>query len=172
MVRMLRTDELTGLCTSFYFEERLRDDMLRSERYGWPLAVLILDLDRFDQVEQKFNRIICDNVVVTIATMLRKFARNTDIVSRIGDTKFALLLPGTGGEGAQTIAERLHQRVSTHLFSTPDGKPLQISCSVGLAEYNSEWTDAADFLAAAEKALSTAQSEGGGRWAAASAAKA
>ena len=70
-----------------------------------------------------------------------------------------------GGEGAQTIAERLHQRVSSHLFSTPGGRPLQVTCSIGMAEYSSGPADANAFLTEAEKALGAAQSQGGGRWA-------
>lgn len=164
VLRLIRIDEMTGLYNRVYFLDRVRDDMLRSERYGWPLSLLILSVDRFDEIRNQYGQIISDNVAVTVAGMIRKFARNTDIVGRVETARFTLLLPGTSGEGAETIAERLHNRITSHLFSTRAGDPIHVTCSLGVAEFQDNYEQVADFVQAAESALLQSESAGGDRW--------
>lgn len=164
VLRLIRIDEMTGLYNKVYFIERVRDDMLRSERYGWPLSLLVLSIDQFDKIRADYGPIIGDNIAVTVADMVRKFARNTDIVGREDIAKFAILLPGTAGAGAETIAERLHRRITSHLFSTKSGQPIQVTCSLGLSEFDESFADTESFLGAAEAAREAAVLAGGNRW--------
>lgn len=164
MLRLIRIDEMTGLYNRVYFLDRVRDDMLRSERYGWPLSLLMLSVDHFEKFRETYGHIIGDSIAAAVADMIRKFARNTDIVGRYDTAKFALLLPGTAGEGAESIAERLHHRITSHLFSNSSGEAIQVTCSVGLSEFQERFEETADFIAAADAALAQAESQGGNRW--------
>jgi diguanylate cyclase (GGDEF)-like protein len=164
VLRLIRIDEMTGLYNKVYFLDRVRDDMLRSERYGWPLSLLMISVDDFEKIKESYGQIISDNVAVTVADMIRKFARNTDIVGRYDTAKFSLLLPGTAGEGAESIAERLRHRITSHLFSTSTGEPIQVTCSLGLSEFHDSFKDVHDFVTAGETARLLAEGKGGNRW--------
>lgn len=153
VIRLLRTDEMTGLYKRGYFLERVRDDILRSERYGWPLSVIVLSLTNFEQLQQSHGKIVSDNVLAELAAMVRKFARNTDIACRFDVTSYALLLPGTSRDGGNTIAERLKNRITSHLFSTPDGRPVQATCAIGVGEYREGMAEAQELLSAAMDGL-------------------
>lgn len=158
VLHLLRIDEMTGLFIRPYFLERVRDDMFRAERYGWPVSLVILSIEKLDEIQSRLGQLVRDNLIATTATMIRKFARNTDIACRYGKDQFALLLPGAAADGAATIAERLHHRLTTHLFETPEGRALTIECHLGVAEFHSGMREVTDFLAAAEHALQQAQS--------------
>lgn len=146
VLQLFRTDEMTGLFHRAYFLERVREDMLRSERYGWPLAILGLYLENLDKIESLHGKFAADRVLTETASMVRKFARNTDIACRAGACEFALLLPGTTAEGAAKMAERLAQRMATHLFSAPDGQAVDVASSVGAAEFSADVKSADQFL--------------------------
>lgn len=161
VLHIVRLDDMTGLYNREYFLERVHEDRLRSRRYGWPLCVLLLSLDRFDAFRAEHGSLSSDNMLASIASMLRKSARDTDLAARFDDATFALLLPGTWAAGAEVIARRMRDRVSGHLLASEQGDVLQVTCSQGIAEYVPEEKEVDDLVGNARRSLRLAQESGG-----------
>jgi len=120
------TDPLTGLYNRRLFEESFDKELNRSRRYGQPLGLVILDLHRFKEVNDKHGHPRGDDVLRATATTLRKALRTSDSAFRIGGDEFALLLPQT--DAAQALA--LSRRVETVFLEMV--QPLQLAVSVGM----------------------------------------
>ena len=118
------TDPLTGLYNRRLFAESFEKELNRARRYGLPLGIVILDLHRFKEVNDKYGHPRGDEVLRAAATTLQKALRTSDSAFRIGGDEFALLLPQT--DAAQALA--LSKRVETVFAETL--KPLQLSFSV------------------------------------------
>lgn len=120
------TDPLTGLYNRRLFSETFEKELNRSRRYGAPLGLVILDLHRFKEVNDKHGHPRGDDVLRAAATTLRKALRTSDFAFRIGGDEFALLLPQT--DPAQAVA--LSRRIETVFAETL--VPLQLSISVNM----------------------------------------
>ena len=118
------TDPLTGLYNRRLFAESFEKELNRARRYGLPLGIVILDLHRFKEVNDKYGHPRGDEVLRAAATTLQKALRTSDSAFRIGGDEFALLLPQT--DAAQAIA--LSRRIETVFAETL--RPLQLSFSV------------------------------------------
>jgi diguanylate cyclase (GGDEF)-like protein len=118
------TDPLTGLYNRRLFAESFEKELNRARRYGLPLGIVILDLHRFKEVNDKYGHPRGDEVLRAAATTLQKALRTSDSAFRIGGDEFALLLPQT--DAAQALA--LSKRVETVFAETL--KPLQLSFNV------------------------------------------
>ena len=125
-------DSLTGLFNHRYFQEQLRVEFERAQRYQRPLACLMLDLDHFKSVNDTFGHPFGDQVLRTVAQILIREARKVDVIARYGGEEFAIILPSTSAAGAQQVAERIR----TSVANTPldfDGHPVTITVSIGVA---------------------------------------
>ena len=120
------TDPLTGLYNRRLFAESFEKELNRARRYGLPLGIVILDLHRFKEVNDKYGHPRGDEVLRAAATTLQKALRTSDSAFRIGGDEFALLLPQT--DAAQALA--LSRRVGTVFAETL--KPLQLAFSVAM----------------------------------------
>ena len=118
------TDPLTGLYNRRLFSESFEKELNRARRYGLPLSIVIMDLHRFKEVNDKYGHPRGDEVLRAAATTLRKALRTSDSAFRIGGDEFALLLPQT--DAAQALA--LSKRVETVFAETL--RPLQLAISV------------------------------------------
>jgi len=118
------TDPLTGLYNRRLFAESFEKELNRARRYGLPLGIVILDLHRFKEVNDKYGHPHGDEVLRAAATTLRKALRTSDSAFRIGGDEFALLLPQT--DAAQALA--LSRRIETVFAETL--QPLQLAFSV------------------------------------------
>lgn len=118
------TDPLTGLYNRRLFAESFEKELNRARRYGLPLGIVILDLHRFKEVNDKYGHPRGDEVLRAAATTLQKALRTSDSAFRIGGDEFALILPQT--DAAQAIA--LSRRIETVFAETL--RPLQLSFSV------------------------------------------
>ncbi|OGR35478.1 MAG: hypothetical protein A2051_07180 [Desulfovibrionales bacterium GWA2_65_9] len=128
---MTRTDRLTGLANRRRLEEALQTEVLRARRYGKPFSVILLDIDYFKEVNDRFGHQAGDNVLIAIAGLLTRTARETDVVGRFGGEEFLLVCPETELQVVAALAERLRSEFTATDF------PLvgQVTSSFGVAEF-------------------------------------
>ncbi|MGB2663572.1 MAG: GGDEF domain-containing protein [Candidatus Acidiferrum sp.] len=145
------TDPLTGLYNRRLFAESFEKELNRARRYGLPLGIVILDLHRFKEVNDKYGHPRGDEVLRAAAATLQKALRTSDSAFRIGGDEFALLLPQT--DAAQALA--LSRRVETVFEQTL--KPLQLSFSVamdhGLATFPQDGDQSEQLIHVADERL-------------------
>jgi diguanylate cyclase (GGDEF)-like protein len=153
-------DELTGLFNYRYLHTRLNEEFKRSERYRDPLACVMLDIDYFKRVNDRFGHDAGDAVLREVAKRLRKAVREIDVVTRYGGEEFLLVLPSTNFSGALSVADRVWRSVGSELFALPGG-PEHVSISVGVAVFPSRDIKTKDqLIKAADKALYQAKADG------------
>lgn len=104
---MTRTDRLTGLANRRRLEESLQTEVLRARRYGKLFSVIMLDIDHFKAINDRFGHQVGDNVLIAIAGLLTRTARETDVVGRWGGEEFLLVCPETELQVVAALAERL-----------------------------------------------------------------
>ncbi|HEV7459966.1 MAG TPA: GGDEF domain-containing protein [Solirubrobacteraceae bacterium] len=151
-----RTDALTQLLNRRGFEERFELELERTRRTGDPLTLLVGDLDRFKELNDRFGHAAGDATLATVARTLGATARTIDTVARVGGEEFALLLPNTDAVGGLEAAERLRTSVAGTVGS--DGAPLTIS--FGVAEVRHADETPAALMHAADTALYAAKAAG------------
>lgn len=156
-------DELTGLHNRRYLDRRLDYEIERFERYHHPLAVGLVDVDFFKRVNDTHGHGAGDDVLRQLARVATEQVRRVDLVGRYGGEEFALVLPDTDREGAETAVERFRAAVAAHPFETTAG-PLKITISAGVACVASDWRgDKESLLRAADRALYQAKALGRNR---------
>ncbi len=131
--RQAGQDSLTGLKNRRRFEEDLRSEMARSRREGRTGALLMLDLDNFKRVNDSLGHPAGDRLIKEIAGVLRRRARETDVLARLGGDEFAIVLPHCDPAEAQVVAEEIVAAIRNH---TPQGDGVQaVTASVGIAKF-------------------------------------
>ena len=158
---LLLIDEKTGLFNYREFARRLREEWLRALRYETPLSVIMLDLDHFKAINDRYGHPAGDRVLREFAMLVAGGARNTDVAARFGGEEFAVILPHTGGPLAARVAERIRAAVNDFTFLEPDDR-LKVTVSAGIATWPSHPSiDTAEaFVGAADRALLRAKSMG------------
>jgi diguanylate cyclase (GGDEF)-like protein len=156
------TDPLTGLYNRRHFETAARAELARFQRYFRPLSVLILDVDHFKTVNDRFGHAVGDTVLAVIADACRSIKRASDIAARIGGEEFALLLPETNEEAAYSFAERLRHEI-TECAPIIHGEKLSLAVSVGVAVATRRTTRISSLLQSADEALYKAKRTGRNR---------
>jgi two-component system, cell cycle response regulator len=131
LVRSGITDALTGLYNRRYLQHRLVDELARARREGRPLACLMLDVDHFKPVNDRWGHQAGDRVLAEIAHVIREQCRDCDIPIRYGGEEFAVLLPGASGTEAAVVAGRVLAAVEGSEFVLPGGVALRLTMSAG-----------------------------------------
>ena len=165
--RLSLADPLTGLWNYRYLQASLSREVERAIRFGRPLAVLTVDLDRFGEVNADRGKPAGDAVLAEVARQLLGVVREVDMVFRSSGEKFVLLLPETGADGACRAAERLCTALREQPVRLgPAERELLVHCtaSVGVAVHPTHAGDAASLLARADEALQSAKAAGRDTW--------
>lgn len=157
--RLSHTDGLTQLHNRLSTNGRLRLEFLRMKRQGQPYAVLFIDIDHFKRVNDTYGHETGDEVLRQLARVLETAARASDFVARYGGEEFLVLLPDTGADGAQTLAEKIRQSVASHVFPVAG----QLTVSVGLSTARDDDKSEDEAVRRADMALYRAKSEGRNR---------
>lgn len=152
------TDGLTGLYNHRHFQEALAVEVERAARYDLTFTLLMMDLDRFKSVNDRFGHPHGDQALQQVAAVLQRNARTSDFVARYGGEEFVMLLPGTTVKQAGALAERIAQGVREIVLDVPDPPPLSIS--IGMADYPFCGRDRESLIAAADAALLFAKRSG------------
>jgi diguanylate cyclase (GGDEF)-like protein len=129
--QLAETDALTGLYNQRYFHDTLRREVLRAQRYGRNLALIVFDLDDFKAVNDRVGHLAGDGVLSQIAEGLREAVRSVDIACRIGGDEFAVILPESGVADAKQLFERVQERLKDGA-PAPNGSAQHFSA--GIAE--------------------------------------
>ena len=131
LIELIGTDPLTGCLNRRALETRLRREWRQAKRRGSVLAILVVDLDHFKQINDTHGHPVGDIVLQELAEIMKTTARETDAVSRVGGDEFVIVLPDTAWQGAMAFAERLRRNVDEHTFGGDE--MLEITISVGVA---------------------------------------
>jgi diguanylate cyclase (GGDEF)-like protein len=154
-----RTDPLTGLQNRRGFEESFGAEVERAKREGRSLTVLLGDLDHFKALNDRMGHPAGDAALVRVGQLLLAALRRPDPVARTGGEEFALILPGAAGEEAWSIAERLRASVE----DTFRNEAVELTISLGLAQFPQNGDTADTLLDAADQALYAAKRLGRNR---------
>ncbi|HET7275898.1 MAG TPA: diguanylate cyclase [Longimicrobiaceae bacterium] len=154
------TDGLTELFNHRHVHELLHEEFERSKRSGEPIAVAMLDLDRFKQVNDTYGHPTGDVILYETAQIMRETAREIDMVGRYGGEEFIIILPGTEEEAAAQFADRVRQAVAEHVYRD-EGAEVRMTVSGGVASYPGPGIDHPDLLIKnADEALYIAKETG------------
>jgi diguanylate cyclase (GGDEF)-like protein len=147
------TDDLTQLYNSRYLNQVLRREAKRASRSGRPLSLLFVDLDGFKGVNDTHGHLAGSAALVEAADVIRRSARETDVVARFGGDEFALILPDTGSEGAAAVGERIRDRIAEHSFLVNKGLDIHLTVSVGVGTLPDVAASAEELIRAADMAM-------------------
>lgn len=166
------TDPLTGVFNRRYLERFLSTEFASAKRYGLPLSVMMLDIDHFKRVNDKFGHQVGDQVLKILADQVSRELRGADILARYGGEEFLVIAPQTGLSNSTTLAERIRKRIQNHDFSIPldeDGlDEMNVTVSIGVASIDDEVKDKEALILAADTNLLRAKRSGRNRVIAAS----
>lgn len=163
LLSLARLDPLTHVSNRRYFFDRLGVELERARRHGTKVAVLLLDLDHFKRVNDRFGHLTGDAVLMHVATQLvRDVLRRSDVIGRYGGEEFAVLLPETDTEGAMIVAERCRTAIATDPLMLGDQTRVRITASIGVA-VPGEAFDADDLMQRVDEALYRAKANGRNR---------
>lgn len=109
--KSIMKDDLTDIYNDLFFERRLDEEMKRSQRYHYPLSMILINIEQFKLLNKQYGKTIGDQVLIRIASTLKNNLRNCDVVARIFDDHFALLLPHTDRANAEIVCQRIHQQL-------------------------------------------------------------
>jgi diguanylate cyclase (GGDEF)-like protein len=152
-------DSLTGLLNRGVFDEQLRQRLAESDRYGQPLSLVLIDIDHFKLVNDRYGHDAGDAVLVAIAHAIGRMVRGVDLCARYGGEELAVLLSQTGLAAARDIAERLRQTIAEQEVVV-GGRSLRVTASLGVSCYPESASSHAALFSSADRALYDAKASG------------
>src|SRR6266853_1654906 len=151
------TDGLTGIKTRRFFWEALSSEWKRGSRSGRPFSVVLVDLDKFKEVNDSLGHLEGDLVLARVGRLLEQKCRQSNVVARYGGDEFVILMPETGIEQAQVLAERLRLWVATD----PMLEEHHITGSFGVASFPLHGFSMEDLIRVADAGMYVAKHAGG-----------
>lgn len=151
--RLVTRDPLTGLYNRREGMALLEHEAEKARKFACPLALVLIDIDRFKEINLAHGQAIGDRTLCTVAHLMREAVRDAGIVTRLGGDEFGVWLPHTGAMAGSRIAEAILSAA----------RQLNFTLSVGVAEWRSNYTTVTELLAAADRALLEAKAAGGNR---------
>ncbi len=154
------TDGLTKLFNHRFFHQRLEEEVERVRRYGYPVTLLMMDLDNFKDFNDTYGHQWGDHVLSSVGEVIQQGTRRVDFSARYGGEEFAIILPHTNLGGAQVLAERLREGVAKLIIKP--GTRMRIQMSIGVATYDGKdkTFTAEQLLRQADEALYRAKHSG------------
>lgn len=153
-------DSLTQLYNRRAFDENAEKIILRAQREKTPLSLILMDIDFFKAVNDKYGHQVGDNVLKEFSLRLKNSLRQYDILARYGGEEFTLLLPNTSAKTAMVIAEKLRSIIAQPVFNLEDNTTLSVTASFGVATNHGEKLNWQQLVSFADQALYHAKEEG------------
>jgi len=161
--QMAKKDGLTMLFNHSYFKDKLKGEMVRSERYNNIFTIAIFDLDFFKKVNDHYGHVKGDEVLKAFANIIKDTVRNTDIAARYGGEEFAVLFTETDLEDTVQAVERIRKALANTVF-TSEKDCFKVTFSAGVTPYNKVYKEDAEMMInVADKALYMSKSNGRNR---------
>lgn len=161
------TDPLMGIGNRRFMKKRLQSEFHRAQRYGHPLALIMIDIDHFKKVNDQCGHLVGDSVLKNIARLIVDTVRDSDIVCRYGGEEIVVILPHTEGQAGVTVAEGLRTKIETTDIASEDDTgncgAIRITASFGVSAICSEIDSVHTLLGQADKALYFAKKLGRNR---------
>jgi len=158
---MAQLDSLTKIYNQKAISQRLKEEFIRAKRYHSDFSCLMIDLDYFKVVNDKFGHQKGDQILRRVADLLKKGLRKTDIIGRYGGDEFFVILTETKLANAKIAAQRIQKYVSTHIMKFVKDLPVRITLSIGISGYPAESIkDYKSLITQADKALYLAKASG------------
>jgi diguanylate cyclase (GGDEF)-like protein len=160
--RLATTDGLTGLLNHRRFQERLIEEFERHARQPQPFSILMMDVDHFKKINDRFGHPVGDQVLRRVAEVLTSLTRKVDSAARYGGEEFVVMLVNTDRRSASKLAERIRLAVERMAFEV-NGTRVPITLSVGVATYPNDTGERSEIVGMADKALYLAKKTGRNR---------
>jgi diguanylate cyclase (GGDEF)-like protein len=157
--KLATTDSMTGLYNRRHFLATAEAQWGRFRRYHRPLSMLMLDIDHFKQVNDRYGHAVGDEAIVSVAAACTDGKRNSDLVGRLGGEEFAILLPETDIAQASIVADRICQRVAARVL-VAHKVHFKVTVSIGIASASASMSGIDALMRAADEALYQAKSQG------------
>lgn len=154
-------DPLTGLANRRSLAARFEHDRIISERSGVPLSMLLIDIDHFTAINERYGHVSGDVYLKVLAAVLRDCVREIDLVARIGGEAFVVLLPATVAVQAQVISECIRQKVEISPVAVFEGSALMhFTVSIGAVSTDANAQSLEELIRCADEALKRAKNKG------------
>lgn len=150
---LLMRDPLTGLLNQVTLLAELDYAVDYGRRHGGPLSLLVFDLDRFHEVNERFGQLVGDQVLRHVANVFRSSVRASDLIGRFGGEEFAMVLRGVPAEGAAVVASKLRRVLGEQSATTAEGVIIPLHVSVGWACFPANGASAGELVHAAVGAM-------------------
>src|SRR5688572_10513996 len=154
-------DQVSGLFNRRYFHERLDEELDRARRHSTTVALLMIDIDNFKGINDRFGHLAGDLVIRGVGDILKRSVRKFDLCTRFGGEEFAIVMPGSGPENSLPVAERIRQRIEAFRPRESELADLRVTASIGMAV--SSGASARELIANADQALYEAKRSGKNR---------
>ena len=154
-------DGLSGLLNRMNWEAVVAAEFQRCRRIGHPSSLVMIDIDHFKVINDRYGHPVGDAVIRSIARTLRAALRGHDVPGRYGGEEFGVVLPGTDVKGATQLAERIRARIESAVLHSETG--VRATASLGVAEFEVRDADHEDWIARADRALYAAKGAGRNR---------
>jgi diguanylate cyclase (GGDEF)-like protein/PAS domain S-box-containing protein len=151
--KLANTDPLTSLYNRRFFTEQAEIEYHRARRYSLPLALFIIDIDHFKNINDEFGHPVGDQVLIEVTKQLKASLRQTDILARIGGEEFSILLPETSAQAAMNLAERVRKEQNKLTITGDWQDEIKLSVSIGVSSFLSEDESFDTMFSRADKAL-------------------
>ena len=161
---LANTDVLTFLPNRRKIISSLQEEVIRSNRYGAPLSISILDIDHFKKVNDTYGHTAGDEALRNVAARLREQIRHPDTIGRYGGEEFLIVLPNSEVQAAAEQASRLCQRIRSLRIDSKE-HVLSVTISIGIAQLRIGQENWEEFLHRADEAMYQAKNQGRDRWA-------
>jgi diguanylate cyclase (GGDEF)-like protein len=156
-------DSMTGLYNKVYFEERLSEEIKRAYRYSLPLALIFLELDQWKEKQKSLSEAEIKGILTEAGGFLKGYLRDVDVLARIGEGKFAIILLQAEKNNAILIADRIRLAMQMRAFGEEIKQKLHLTVSIGVSVYPKDAQYKSDLMAKCEKGLEQATAQGGNK---------